>query len=102
MKKVVENSIDLKTRHSNHQNNKYYIQIEKSIIDTTFKKATSTFINNIDNLLAKEDIALSSMYKNIGKLELILEITNDEYIEKLKSSGEMLVSEYLDKLIEEN
>lgn len=102
LKKVIEKKVDLQTKDKNRLTDKSYIHIEKILLDQMFKESADIFIDNIDKLIKKEDVALSSLYKSIGKLELITDITSDHYFEKLKNSGEMLIEEYLKTLVKES
>ena len=77
------------------QNGKY-INIEWDLLENVFKESTSDYIKAVNIIYEKsneEDIDITKVYKNLGKMELINELIENEYYEVLLNAGTKIIEE---------
>ncbi|MCM3359534.1 hypothetical protein [Psychrobacillus sp. MER TA 171] len=78
LKKILENRLEIKSKDElNSEYDDYkYIKIEKDFLDKKFKKIA---LNFIDTLFDEQETNARKINADLGKLELISELMEDEY-----------------------
>ena len=77
LKKILENRLEIKSKDElNNEHNYKYINIEKDFLDNKFKKIA---LNFVDTLFDAQETDAKKMNADLGKLELISELMEDDY-----------------------
>ncbi|WP_233457711.1 hypothetical protein [Bacillus tropicus] len=84
---------------SNAEENNEGIIISKNLIDEQFKVVTKSYIDSINQMYNGETkIDLKYTYKNFGKIEMLNNLLEDEYLKNLLSAGYKILEKYEEKL----
>jgi hypothetical protein len=86
LKKILESELDYRTIEEEIEEKDVYniVKINGDRFDSVVHESTINFINIIDQIYNKEgEINLNNLNKSIGKLELITELTDEEYYKNL-------------------
>ncbi|HDR4477700.1 TPA: hypothetical protein QCQ14_005899, partial [Bacillus thuringiensis] len=70
-----------------------------NLIEEQFKTVTKDYINSINQMYCEETlIDLKHVYKNIGNLEMLNNLLEDEYLKDLLFSGYEMLRGYEEKI----
>lgn len=98
LKKVLDRELETMSKGNVEQNNSGIV-ISKNLIDEQFKMVTKGYIDSINQIYHGEaKIDLKYAYKNLGKLEILHTLLEDEYLKDLLSSGYKILENYEEKL----
>ncbi|MED1286389.1 hypothetical protein [Bacillus mycoides] len=98
LKKVLDTELKKMSRSNAEENNEGII-ISKNLIDEQFKVVTKSYIDSINQMYNGETkIDLKYTYKNFGKIEMLNNLLEDEYLKNLLSAGYKILEKYEEKL----
>lgn len=92
LKSVIEVELKLMTKEYSLNHNDYSV-ISSSHFNNVFKEASVLFIKSIEKISKKEEVNLALIYIFSGKINLILDITNELHFYKLKETADYIISE---------
>ncbi|CAM4168440.1 hypothetical protein BAMA_19310 [Bacillus manliponensis] len=98
LKKVLDSELEIQSKGNVEQNNEGIV-ISEDLIDEQFKEITKDYIDSINQIyLGEKVIDLKCVYKNLGKLEVLNTLLEDEYLKGLLSSGYKILENYEERL----
>ncbi|MGH0424680.1 MULTISPECIES: hypothetical protein [Bacillus] len=98
LKKVLDTELKKMSRGNVEENNGGII-ISKNLFDEQFKVVTKGYIDSINQMYYEENkIDLKYIYKNLGKIEMLNNLLEDEYLKNLLSAGYKILEKYEENL----
>ncbi|MDO6630076.1 hypothetical protein [Bacillus thuringiensis] len=94
LKKVLDRELEKKSK-----GNKNNIVISQNLIEEQYKIVTKEYIDSINQMYCGETIRdLKHVYKNIGNLEMLNNLVEDEYLKDLLFSGYEILRGFEEKI----
>lgn len=99
LKKVMDSGLQISSKGNKDEERDRVLKISQDYVNEQFKCITREYIELINQIYKKEQhINLKSVYKNIGRLEVLGDILEDRYLKDLLSSGNELLKNYEEQL----
>ncbi|UDW08395.1 hypothetical protein FHP23_010560 [Bacillus cereus] len=97
LKKVLESGLQVDSKGTEERNR--MLDISQDYIDGKLKYTIKEYVELINQIYKNEKyVNLKSLYKNMGRLEVLGEILEDRYVKELLTSGYKLLKNYEEKL----
>ncbi|HDX9588231.1 TPA: hypothetical protein ROX98_001173 [Bacillus pseudomycoides] len=98
LKKVLDTELEIKSKSDAKQKNKGIV-IPQDLIDEQIRIITQEYMGSVNEIYwDKKVIDLQSIYKSLGKLEVLNNLLEDEYLKGLLSSGYKVLEKYEERL----
>lgn len=95
LKKVLDSGLQISSKGNKDEERDGTLKISQDYVNEQFKCITREYIELINQIYKNEQhINLKSVYKNIGRLEVLGDILEDRYLKDLLSSGNELLKNY--------
>ncbi len=99
LKKVMDSGLQISSKENKDEERDRVLKISQDYVNEQFKCITREYIELINQIYKNEQhINLKSVYKNIGRLEVLGDILEDRYLKDLLSSGNELLKNYEEKI----
>lgn len=96
LKKVIDTNLELKSKDESNYTLRDALFTGSEFIDKLFKSVFTAFGTSVYKISDNDtDIDIFSIYKNLGKMELILDLTNDNDYRKLLQTGKGILDDYV-------
>ncbi|WP_260857037.1 hypothetical protein [Bacillus thuringiensis] len=95
LKKVLDSGLQISSKGNENEERDRILEISQDYVNEQFKCITREYIESINQIYKNEKhINLKTVYKNIGRLEVLGDILEDRYLKDLLSSGNELLKNY--------
>lgn len=95
LKKVLDSGLQISSKGNENEERDRVLEISQDYVNEQFKCITREYIESINQIYKNEKhINLKTVYKNIGRLEVLGDILEDRYLKDLLSSGNELLKNY--------
>lgn len=99
LKRILEDNVEVTEKNTatldNNSEDYEYIKIKTVKFEKVSKEAEEIFIDLVDKMYKKEAIELSKVLESFGKMEVLLELSFNEYHKKLLEAGRRVMNQYL-------
>ncbi|WLV24601.1 hypothetical protein QR721_13310 [Aciduricibacillus chroicocephali] len=95
LKKVIDSNVDFKSRDTAYSHKDDCFSLQKEIVNKTFEQAVLEFCTYIDGVYKRTDkLNLTQTFINLGKLELITTLINNQNYEQILNAGKLVLEKH--------